>query len=99
MFGKKNTCTPCTLTVEALPDNTFPEDPIEDGLLIPMEEYKDLVRKEIALDLIMDCAADPKICDNFKYTWDKVLTALGPIVRRCEQQSDPEPEEDGEADA
>ena len=99
MFGKKN--TPCTLTVEALPDNTFPEDPVEDGIFIPLDEYKMLLRKEVALDMICGIANDPTAKEDLRYSLD---TAIRLILKHAlpEKFVPDEPEveeEDGEADA
>ena len=91
MFGKKN--TPCTLTVEALPDNTFPEDLVEDGIFIPLDEYKMLLRKEATLDLIANVCNDQAACKQFQYTWNSVLMFL------CANAGYTMLQEDGEDDA
>ena len=91
MFGKKN--TPCTLTVEELPD-------VCDDILISTAEYKELLRKEAALDMICGIVNDPTAKEDLRYSWD---TAVRIILKHALPEKfvpdKPEPEEDGEADA
>ena len=92
MFGNKNT-TPCTLTVEELPD-------VCDDILISTDEYKELLRKEAALDMICGIVNDPTAKEDLRYSWD---TAIRLILKHALPEKfvpdDPELEEDGEADA
>lgn len=91
MFGKKNT-TPCTLTVEELPDAT-------NDILIPLEEYKDLVRKEIALDLLAGFVNDKEAKEELSYRFDTVLMCLlRHIIPEKFVPDEPEPDPDAEKD-
>lgn len=90
MFGKKN--TPCTLTVEELPDAT-------NDILIPLEEYKDLVRKEIALDLLAGFVNDKEAKEELSYRFDTVLMCLlRHIIPEKFVPDEPEPDPDAEKD-
>ena len=92
MFGNKNT-TPCTVTVEELPD-------VCDDILISTDEYKKLLRKEAALDIICGIANDQAAKEELRYSWD---TALRLVLKHALPEKfvpdEPEAEEDGEADA
>lgn len=92
MFGNKNT-TPCTVTVEELPD-------VCDDILISTDEYKELLRKEAALDIICGIANDQAAKEELRYSWD---TALRLVLKHALPEKfvpdEPEAEEDGEADA
>ena len=92
MFGNKNT-TPCTLTVEELPD-------VCDDILISTAEYKELLRKEVALDMICGIVNDQTAKEELLYSWD---TAIRLILKHALPEKfvpdKPESEEDGEADA
>lgn len=92
MFGNKNTA-PCTLTVEELPD-------VRDDILISTDEYKELLRKEVALDMICGIVNDPTAKEDLRYSWD---TAIRLILKHALPEKfvpdEPEAEEDGEADA
>ncbi len=91
MFGNKN--TPCTVPVEGLPD-------VCDDILISTAEYKELLRKEAALDIICGIANDTAAKEELRYSWD---TALRLILKHALPEKfvpdEPEAEEDGEADA
>lgn len=92
MFGNKNT-THCTLTVEELPD-------VCDDILISTAEYKELLRKAVALDMICGIVNDPTAKEDLRYSWD---TAIRIILQHALPEKfvpdKSEPEEDGEADA
>jgi hypothetical protein len=92
MFGNKNT-TPCTVTVEELPD-------VCDDILISTNEYKELLRKEVAMDIICSIANDQAAKEELRYSWD---TALRLILKHALPEKfvpdEPEAEEDGEGDA
>ena len=92
MFGKKN--TPCTLTVEELPD-------VCDDILISTDEYKELLRKEVALDMITGIANDDAAKGTMSYIWNDVIRlilkhAFPDKFIHDEPETDPEPEKDGE---
>ena len=87
MFGNKN--TPCTVTVEELPD-------VCDDILISTNEYKELLRKEVAMDIICSIANDQAAKEEMRYSWD---TALRLILKHALPEKfvpdEPEAEEDG----
>lgn len=92
MFGNKKT-TPCTLTVEELPD-------VCDDILISTAEYKELLRKAVALDMICGIVNDPTAKEDLRYSWD---TAIRIILQHALPEKfvpdEPKAEEDGEGDA
>ncbi len=92
MFGNKNT-TPCTLTVEEIPD-------VCDDILISTAEYKELLRKAVALDMICGIVNDPTAKEDLRYSWDTAIRIILPHALQKKFVPDqPESEEDGEADA
>ena len=70
MFTKKKNPIP-SLTVEAIQDSA-----VDDTILISMDEYKKLLRKEATLDLIANVCNDQAACKEFQYSWNNVLMFL-----------------------
>lgn len=91
MFTKKKNPIP-SLTVEAIQDSA-----VDDNILLSTDEYKELLRKEVVLDMICGIVNDPTAKEELRYSWD---TALRLILKHALPEKfvpdKPEPEEDGE---
>lgn len=94
MFTKKKNPIP-SLTVEAIQDSA-----VDDTILFSTDEYKELLRKNVAMDIICGIANDQAAKEEMRYSWD---TALRLILKHALPEKfvpdEPEAEEDGEVDA
>ena len=94
MFTKNKNPIP-SLTVEAIQDSA-----VDDTILISTDEYKELLRKEVAMDIICSIANDQAAKEELRYSLD---TALRLILKYALPEKfvpdEPEAEEDGEVDA
>ena len=71
MFGKKNKGTVHIIDIPAV-QLTKPAQTVT----LPIDEYKALLRKEAALDLIVTIQNDPDTAETMKYNWPDVLAVL-----------------------